>query len=86
MKDGLGISELTKYQENFHEYKIVVYSLFNCENIMRERNVDSAKPINPLFDEVTQHYHVVAILTRGMVKRYVCEVCNKCKYIVVHTS
>jgi hypothetical protein len=53
---------------------------------MRERNVDSAKPINPLFDEVTQHYHVVAILTRGMVKRYVCEVCNKCKYIVVHTS
>jgi hypothetical protein len=82
----VAISERTKFQLHFHEYKIVVYSGFNYENIMYEGNTDSNKRIKLLFNEVTQHYHVIAIMTRAMAKRYVCEVCNKCcKYGVVHT-
>ena len=51
-----------------------------------EGHVDSDKRINLLFDEVTQHYHVIANLTGAMAKRYACEGCKKgCKFRVVHT-
>jgi len=53
---------------------------------MYQGHVESDKRINLLFDEVTQHYHVIANLTVAMAKRYVCEGCNKgCKYGVLHT-
>ena len=60
LKNVAGIPEITKFQEHFHEYKIVVYSGLICESIMYQGRVDSDKPINLLFDEVTQHYHVIA--------------------------
>ena len=34
LKNGAGIPELTRSQEHFHEYKIVVCSGFNCVSIM----------------------------------------------------
>ena len=53
---------------------------------MYQGRVDSDKRINLLFDEVTQHYHVIANVTGAMAKRYVCKGCNKCcKYGVEHT-
>ena len=85
LKNGAWIPELTRFQEHFDEYKIVVYSGLNCESIMYQGHVDSDKRINLLFDEVTRHYHVIANLTGAMAKRYVCEGCNKgCKCGVVH--
>ena len=86
LKNGVGILELTKFQEHFHENRIVVYSGLNCECILYEGHVDFAKRINLLLNEVTWHYHVIANLKGAMAKRYVCEGCNKgCKYGVVHT-
>ena len=86
MKNGARISELTKFQEHFHGFKTVVYSGLNCESVMYQWHFDSDKRINLLFDEETQHYHVIANITGAMAKRYVCESCNKgCKYGVVHT-
>jgi hypothetical protein len=53
---------------------------------MYQGHGDSDKRINILFDEVTQHYHVIANMTGAMAKRYVCEGCNKgCKFGKVHT-
>ena len=84
--NGAGIPELNIFQEHFQEYKIVVYSGLNCESIMYQGHVDSDKRVNLLFDEVTQHYHVMANLTGAMAKRYVCEGCNKgSKYGVEYT-
>ena len=34
LKNGGGIPEQTRFQEHFHEFKIVVYSGLNCDNIM----------------------------------------------------
>jgi hypothetical protein len=62
LKNGAGLAELTKFQEHFHEYRIVVYSGLNCERIMYQGHFDSDKCINLLFDEVTQHYHFIAKL------------------------
>ena len=75
LKNGGGIPELTSFQEHFHEYKIVVYSGLNFENIMYRRDVESDKRINLLFD--AHHYHVIGNLTGAMAKRYICEGCNK---------
>ena len=63
MKNGGGIAELTRFQEHFHEYKIVVYSGVNCDSIMYQGHVESDKRINLLFDEVTRHYYVIGNLT-----------------------
>jgi hypothetical protein len=58
LKNGAHISEITKFQEHFHECKIVVYSGLNCESIMFQGNVESDKRINLLFYELTRHsYH-----------------------------
>jgi len=41
--NGTVIHEIVRFQENFREYKIVVYHGLNCENIMFVGQVDSAK-------------------------------------------
>jgi len=47
---------------------------------MFEEEVDSLKRLNILYDEVEQHYHVIANLTGAMAKKYVCKGCSKaCK-------
>ena len=86
LNSGGWIPELTRFQEHFHEYKIVVYSGLNCDSIMYQGHVESGKRINLLFDEVTRHYHVIGNLIGAMAKRYVCEGCNKgCRYGASHT-
>jgi len=56
LKNVGGITELTRFQEHFHEYKIMTYSGLNCDCIMYQGHVESHKRINLLFDEVTRHY------------------------------
>ena len=87
LKNGGGIPALTRIQEHFHEYMIVVYSGLNCNSIMYQGRVESDKSINLLFDEVARHYHFIGSLTGAMVKRFVCEGFNKgCRYGVEYTS
>ena len=77
LTNGGGIPELIRFQEHFHEYKIVVYDSLHCDNIIYEGHVESPKRINLFYDDVTRHYHVITNLTGAMVKRYVCRACNK---------
>ena len=51
LKNVAGILELTRFQEHFHEYKIVLYSGLNCESIIFQGHVDPDKRINLLLDE-----------------------------------
>jgi hypothetical protein len=81
LKDGGGIPELTRFQEHFKEYRIVVYGGFNCEDIVFDGQVESEKRPNLLFDDVTCHYHGITNVTGAMAKRYVCKGCGKgCDY------
>ena len=85
LKNGADIPELTRFQEHLREYKIVVYAGLHCDSVMFQGQVETDKRINHLFDELRQHYHVIANLTGAMAKRYVCEACNKCfEFGVVH--
>jgi hypothetical protein len=85
LKNCAGIPELTRYQEYFQEYKIVLYSGLNCESIMYREHVESNKRNRLLFEEVTHHYHVICHLTEAMANRHDCEGSNKgFKYVVVH--
>ena len=80
-----GIPELVRFQEYFHEYKIVVYQCLSCDNIMFEGRIESSKRINLLYDDVDRLYHVITNLTGAMAKRYVCKACNKrCESDVTH--
>jgi len=63
-----GIPELLRFQENFRQYKIVVYRGLSCEDIMFEGQVDSPKRLNILYDDVERHYHVIAKVTAAMAK------------------
>jgi hypothetical protein len=54
LNNSVGIPELLRFQEHFHEYKIVVYEGINCDSIMFECQVESSKRLN-LFYDVT-HY------------------------------
>ena len=86
LKNGAGITELTRCQEHFHEYKIMVYAGLNCDSVIVPRTGRLRKAHYLLFDEITQHCHGIANLTGAMAKRYLCEACNKvCRYDVVHT-
>jgi len=67
-RGGGGIREIAQFQEYFKDYRIVVFSGFNCE---------TEKRINELYDDVARHYHVIVNITGAMAKRYVCEACNK---------
>jgi hypothetical protein len=77
LKNGSGIPELTRFQEHFNEYMIFVYSGLNCDSIMFQGHVESAKRINLLLDEVTRHFHFIGNLTGAMAKRFIFEGCNK---------
>jgi hypothetical protein len=48
-----------------------------CDSVMVQEQSESDRRINLLFDEVTQHYRVIANLTGAMTNRYVCEECNE---------
>jgi len=63
LPNGAGIPELVRFQEHFREYKIVVYHGLNCENNMIEVQVDSAKRLNILYDDVERYYHVIINIT-----------------------
>jgi len=77
LQKGGGIPEIRRFQDHYTEYKRVVYRSLNCEDIMFEGQVTSQKRVNPLYDEVNRHYHVIANLTGAMSKRYICEACNQ---------
>jgi len=74
---GGGIEELTRFQEYFKEYRIVVFSGLNCEDIIFDGQVQTEKRINLLYDDVARHYRVIVNITGAVAKRYVCEACNK---------
>lgn len=85
LDNGAGIPELTKFQEHFHDYKIVVYEGLNCDSIMFEGQVAFSTRLNLLYDDVTRYYHVIINLTSALAKRYVCKACNtRCKRDVAH--
>jgi hypothetical protein len=85
LSNGAGLPELGRFQEHFHDYKIVVYSGLNCDSIMFEGQVESSKSLNLLYDDVTRHYHVIGSLTGAMAKEYACKACNKgCRRDVTH--
>jgi len=49
---GGGIPEITRFQEHFRQYKVVVYHGLSCDDIMFERQIDSSKRLNLLYDDV----------------------------------
>jgi hypothetical protein len=77
LRDCGGIPELTKFQEHLSQYRIVVYSGLQCENIMFDGQVNASTRINLLYDDVNRHNHVITNLTGAMAQRYVCNGCNK---------
>ena len=82
---GGGIPELNSFQEHFRDYKIVVFQGLGCDDIIYEGQVDSSKHLNPLYDDVERHYHVITNLTGAMAKRYVCKACHKsCRRDITH--
>jgi hypothetical protein len=82
---GGGIRELAQFQEYFKDYRIVVFSGFNCEDIIFDGRVQTEKRINLLYDEVTRHYHVIVNITGVMARQYVCKGSNKgCNTDVTH--
>jgi len=78
---------LTRFQEHFRQYKIVVYHGLSCDDIMFQGRVDSSERLNLLYDDVERHYHVIVNLTAAMAQKYVCKGCNKaCTSDVTHVS
>ena len=83
LSTGGVVSELVRFQEHFREYKIVVYHVLSCENILFEGQVDTSKKLNILYDNV--EHHVVAKLTGAMARQYMCKGWNKaCTSDVTH--
>jgi len=77
LSEGGGIPQLIKFQENCRQYKLTVYRGLAFEDIIFERQVDSPKKINLLYDDVEQHYHVIVNITGAMTKRFICNACTK---------
>jgi hypothetical protein len=77
LTNGGGVPELTRFQEHFQEYRIVVYGGLECEAIIFDGQIESENRINLQYDDVTCHYHVIANVTGAMAKKYVCKGCNK---------
>jgi len=69
LASGAGIPEHAIFQEHFLEENIVVYQVLSYDNIMFEGQVESAKRLNLLYDDVDRHYHVITNLTGSMAKR-----------------
>jgi hypothetical protein len=85
LTNGAGIPELMRFQEHFKEYRIVVFAGLNCEDIMFDGQVESENRINLLYDEVSQHFHVIGSLTGALSRKYVCKGCNRgCERGVTH--
>ena len=52
---------------------------------MFERQADSSKRLNLLYDDVEINYHVITNLAVAMAKNYVCSACQKsCRSDVTH--
>ena len=62
----VGISELERFQDDFKEYRIVVFADLNCDEIYFDRQVQSEKRLNLLYDDVDHHYHVMTKVTGAM--------------------
>ena len=62
---GGGIRELAQFQEYLKEYRIVVFSGLNCED-MFDGQVQTEKRIILLYDNVARHYHVILSITGAM--------------------
>ena len=76
---------MTRFQEHFRQYKIVVYHGLSCDDIMFQGRVDTSERLNLLYDDVERHYHVIVNLTAAMAQKYVCKGCNKaCTSDVTH--
>jgi len=86
LSNGVGIRELVRFQEQIREYKIFVYHDLKREDIMFERQVDSSKRINILYDGVEGHYHVFVNIIVATAKKYVCKGCKKSYSIDVMQS
>jgi hypothetical protein len=85
LRNGGGIPELTRFQEHFKHYRIVVYEGLTCVQILFDGHVDSPKRINLLYDNISRHYHVINNLTGAMVKKFICKACNKgCERVWTH--
>jgi hypothetical protein len=51
LQNGGGIHELERFQDHFGQYKIVVYTVLNCDSIMYEGQVETSERINLLYDD-----------------------------------
>ena len=63
---GGGIPELQAFQRHLSQYRILVYSGLQCDNIMFDGQVATPQRINLPYDD--QHYHVITNLTAAMAK------------------
>ena len=57
-----------KVEDNF-----LAHAELKCDSIILQGQVESAKRIYLLYDDVTQHYNVIVNLTGAMAKRHVFE-------------
>jgi len=73
LSNSAWILELVRLKEHFREYKVVVYNDLSSDNIMFEGQVDSAKRLNILHDDVDRHYHVIAKRPGATARMYLCK-------------
>lgn len=72
-----GINELNQFQDYLRDYKIIVYSGRECENIIFEGRSDSPKRIYLYYNEVEKHYDVITNITGALCKMFYCIGCNR---------
>jgi len=85
LTNGGGIPELTRFQEHFIDYRIVVYGGLHCDDIIFDCRIETENRNSLLYDDFNQHYHVIINLTGAKAKTYVCKGCNKgCERDVEH--
>jgi hypothetical protein len=68
LQNGEGVNELQRFQDHLTEFKFVVYGGLDCEDIIFEGKVTSAKRVNLLYDDFTRHFHVIPNLIGAMTK------------------
>jgi len=77
LSKGAVIPKLVRFQEYIRDYKIVVYQVLSCEDVMFEGQVVFANRLNLLYNEVERHYHVITNLIGAVAKKYVRKACQK---------
>jgi len=77
LTNGAEFHELIPSQEHFRDYKIIVYEILVCDNIIFESQFDSCKHLNLLYEDIDRNYHVIFKLTVAMARRYVRNACHK---------